>query len=93
MNGRTAGGNFAGGNSAGGEAEHAQVQVVVNGAPLHVPAGSTVADVVALFAPGVRDGRGAAVAVGDDVLPAGSWAGTPVTAGDRLEVLQAVAGG
>ena len=88
MNGSTVNGQTVDGQTVDGE-----VQVVVNGGPLRVPAGSTVADVVALFAPGVRDGRGAAVAVGDDVLPAGSWAGTTVAPGDRLEVLQAVAGG
>ena len=88
MNGETVDGETTDAETADGE-----VQVVVNGEPLRVPAASSVADVVALFAPGVRDGRGAAVAVGDDVLPAGSWAGTTVAPGDRLEVLQAVAGG
>ncbi|WP_432512300.1 sulfur carrier protein ThiS [Kineococcus sp. SYSU DK001] len=69
------------------------VEVFVNSEPLRVPAGSSVADVVARFAPAAVDGRGTAVALGEEVVPAGSWARTPVAAGDRLEVLQAVAGG
>lgn len=70
-----------------------QVEVLVNGEALRVPVGSTVADVVGLFAPSVEGGRGTAVAVGDAVVPAGDWSRTPVAAGDRIEVLQAVAGG
>ncbi|WP_432496395.1 sulfur carrier protein ThiS [Kineococcus auxinigenes] len=68
-------------------------EVVVNGEPLRVPVGSSVADAVALFAPSVTAGRGTAVALSEEVVPAGRWADTPVAAGDRLEVLQAVAGG
>lgn len=68
-------------------------EVFVNSEPLQVPAGSSVADVVARFAPGAVDGRGTAVAVGEVVVPAGQWARTPVAAGDHLEFLQAVAGG
>ena len=83
----------AGTTGTAGGAGTAEVEVLVNSEPLRVPAGSSVADVVALFAPGAVDGRGTAVAVGDDVVPAGCWADTPVAAGDRLEVLGAVAGG
>ncbi|MCI2237574.1 sulfur carrier protein ThiS [Paenibacillus sp. TRM 82003] len=74
-------------------ATNGQVEVLVNGEPLRVPAGSSVADVVARFAPGLEPGRGTAVALADEVVPTGSWGSTAVTAGDRLEVLQAVAGG
>ena len=69
------------------------IEVVVNGQLLSVPPGSSVADVVARFAPSVQCGRGTAVAVGDAIVPAGRWADTLVAVGDRLEVLQAVAGG
>lgn len=69
------------------------IEVVVNGRPLPVPPGSSIADVVARFAPSVQSGRGTAVAVGDAIVPGGRWADTLVVAGDRLEVLQAVAGG
>ncbi|SDQ78730.1 sulfur carrier protein ThiS [Quadrisphaera sp. DSM 44207] len=70
------------------------VDVVVNGEPMSLPVGATVADVVARLAPDAVGGaRGTAVALGDEVVPSGSWAATPVVAGDRLEVLRAVAGG
>lgn len=69
------------------------IQVVVNGEAASVPDGSSVADVVARCAPGAAGGRGTAVALSDAVVPAGRWATTPVAAGDRLEVLTAVAGG
>lgn len=69
------------------------IEVRVNGGVLQVPPGSTVADVVARWSPAAAGGRGVAVAVHDEVVPAGRWASTPVAAGDRLEVVQAVAGG
>jgi sulfur carrier protein len=68
-------------------------EVVVNGGPVRVPDGSTVADVVARCVPGAAGHRGTAVAVSDEVVPAGRWGSTPVAPGDRIEVLQAVAGG
>ena len=68
------------------------VEVVVNGDRLQLPEGATVADVVARVAPGTG-GRGTAVAVGDEVVPAGRWATTALADGDRVEVLHAVAGG
>ncbi|WP_432483924.1 sulfur carrier protein ThiS [Kineococcus esterisolvens] len=70
-----------------------EVEVLVNGEPLRVPEGSSVAEVVARFAPSLEPGRGVAVALSEEVVPSGRWARTPVAAGDRLEVLQAVAGG
>ncbi len=69
------------------------IEVNVNGSPLQVPQGSTVADVVARWSPAAADGCGVAVAVREEVVSAGRWASTPVAAGDRLEVVQAVAGG
>ena len=67
------------------------MNVMVNGKVLDVPEGATVADVVDHLLGGVRSG--AAVALAEEVVPAGQWASTTVVAGDRLEVLQAVAGG
>lgn len=64
---------------------------MVNGKPLNVPEGSTVADVVDRFAKGRC--AGTAVALAEEVVPAGQWVTTRVAAGDRLEILQAVAGG
>ncbi|WP_432496764.1 sulfur carrier protein ThiS [Kineococcus gypseus] len=70
-----------------------QLEVLVNGEALRVPDGASVADVVAAFAPGLEAGRGTAVALGEEVVPAGAWGSTPVAAGDRLELVRAVAGG
>ena len=67
------------------------MDVLVNGKVLDVPEGATVADVVDQLL-GVRR-SGTAVALAEEVVPAGQWATTTVVAGDRLEVLQAVAGG
>lgn len=67
------------------------MDVMVNGQVLSVPEGATVADVVQRFLKGDRSGT--AVALAEEVVPAGRWASTTVAAGDRLEVLQAVAGG
>lgn len=67
------------------------MDVMVNGKVMSVPEGATVADVVQRFIKGGRSGT--AVALAEEVVPAGRWATTTVAAGDRLEVLQAVAGG
>ena len=67
------------------------VDVMVNGEVVSVPEGAAVDDVVQCLIKGRCSG--AAVALGDEVVPASRWATTTVAAGDRLEVLQAVAGG
>jgi sulfur carrier protein len=85
------------------------IQVFVNGDARSFPEGACVADVVAdMVADVVADvvaGRpvsgdglparagGIAVALDQDVVPAGRWALTPLGDGDRLEILGAVAGG
>ncbi len=68
------------------------MNAVVNGNPVALGDGSTVADVVALLAGG-HDGRGVAVAVNGSVVPRTGWPGTGVTEGDRIEVLVATQGG
>ena len=48
------------------------LSLTVNGDPLALPAGSTIADVVAeIVGPG--DGRGIAVAVDREVVPKSAW--------------------
>jgi sulfur carrier protein len=77
------------------------LEIVVNGKPVRLPSGASVADVLRhLLAPATADAidetavpGGIAVALGDEVVPASRWAATPVRHGDRLEVLGAVAGG
>ena len=62
----------------------------VNGAPRELPAGTTVAALVAqLGAPGT----GTAVAVDLEVVPRGAWERTTIPDGARVEVLTAVQGG
>lgn len=68
------------------------VLVHVNGAPAALQPGATLFD--ALVAAGADPSRtGVAVAVNDRVVPRAAWAATRLAPGDRVEVLQAVAGG
>ena len=64
----------------------------VNGDALSVPAGSTVADVVAQVV-GADDPKGIAVAVDRSVIPRSQWHSTPVLVGSQIEVVTAAAGG
>jgi sulfur carrier protein len=66
------------------------IEVVVNGAPHRFGGGTTVADVVAALAPSPK---GIAVAVNAALVPRSTWADTPVTGGDRIELLTAAQGG
>ena len=72
------------------------MEITVNGVAASVPDGASLAEVVqatrtATGAP--VDGGGVAVALGDVVVAAGTWATTTVAPGARVEVLRAVAGG
>ena len=64
----------------------------VNGEPVQVASGATIADLVAQL---VEDdnARGVAVAVDRSVIPRSEWASTPARAGSLVEVVSAVAGG
>ena len=64
--------------------------VSVNGEHRTVPAGTTVAELVADVTPAPR---GVAVAVNDAVVPRSQWQSTPLGDADRVEVLTAVPGG
>lgn len=66
--------------------------VQVNGIPVPLrPADSLVAVLAAAGADPARPGI--AVAVNDRVVPRAAWSSTHLAPGDRVEVLQAVAGG
>ncbi len=73
--------------------------VSVNGRPREVPAGATVASVIALgdLAPGLLEAgsppRGVAVAVDGEVVPRRRWTSLELREGDGVEVLAAIAGG
>lgn len=78
------------------------ILVHVNGEPLDLPDAVTVRDLVAdrLGREVGDDGRacdgtplGVAVAVDDAVLPRSRWAGTPLAAEARYELVTAVQGG
>jgi sulfur carrier protein len=69
---------------------HLHLVLLVNGEPLELPNGSTVAQLVEAL--GLR-GRRVAVAVNRDVVPRSAFAGRPLARGDRVEILEAVGGG
>ncbi|MCW0212568.1 MAG: sulfur carrier protein ThiS [Pseudonocardia sp.] len=66
------------------------MDVWINGERHALGGGATVVD--ALAALGAPE-KGVAVAVDDAVVPRGSWAGTTLAEGARVEVLTAVQGG
>jgi len=68
------------------------VTLSVNGVPLEVPVGATIADVVASLTE-QEDPRGVAVAVDRCVIPRSEWATTAARAGSLVEVVGAAAGG
>jgi sulfur carrier protein len=68
------------------------VNVTVNGDPRELPAGATVATVVAAL-PNAPEGRGVAVAVEGEVVPRAKWSSTAIHEGASVEVVVAVQGG
>jgi sulfur carrier protein len=64
----------------------------VNGEPVEVAAGSTIADLVAQLTD-QDEPTGVAVAVDRCVIPRSEWATTPARAGSLVEVVGAAAGG
>ncbi|MFE9421853.1 sulfur carrier protein ThiS [Kitasatospora sp. NPDC006697] len=66
------------------------IPLTVNGEPREVPAGATLAELVAELSTAPS---GVAAALNETVVPRGSWPRTPLTAGDRVEILTAVQGG
>jgi sulfur carrier protein len=66
--------------------------VELNGDRVEVADGASVADAVA--AAGADSGRrGVAVAVDGEVVPRSGWEGTPLSEGQRVEVVEAIQGG
>jgi sulfur carrier protein len=68
------------------------LSVTINGEDRELPAGATVASVIASLhnAPG---GRGVAVAVEGEVVPRAQWSNTELREGATVEVVVAVQGG
>jgi sulfur carrier protein len=68
------------------------VSVRVNGEPVQLEPGATLADLVRDLT-GEEDPRGVAVAVDRCVVPRSEWATTHARAGSLVEVVTAAAGG
>ena len=64
----------------------------VNGEPVEVRAGATIAEIVTALTD-AEDPKGVAVAVDRAVIPRSEWSTTPARAGSLVEVVSAVAGG
>jgi sulfur carrier protein len=65
-------------------------RAIVNGAPVDLAPGTTVAEMVAAH---VDSQRGIAVAVDREVIPRSAWGTTVVASGATVEIVSAVAGG
>jgi sulfur carrier protein len=68
------------------------VVLSLNGEPVRVAAGSTIADLVARLTE-ADDPKGVAVAVDRSVVPRSEWATTMAQEGSLVEVVSAAAGG
>lgn len=66
------------------------IEITVNGEPRALAA-TTVGEALAALAQ--PPGRGLAVALNGALVTRARWDSTPVTAGDRLEIVRAVSGG
>ncbi len=66
--------------------------LLVNGEPVEVRSGTTIADIVTALT-GADNPKGVAVAVDRAVIPRSEWSTTPARAGSLVEVVSAVAGG
>ena len=69
-----------------------EIALRVNGEPMSVADGATIADLVARLTED-DDPKGVAVAVDRCVVPRSEWATTPARAGSLVEVVGAAAGG
>ncbi|MGZ8273269.1 MAG: sulfur carrier protein ThiS [Burkholderiaceae bacterium] len=68
----------------------ASVRLTVNGEPVDVPAGSTVADLLRTLD---TAGKRVAVERNGEIVPRSQHSTTVLAAGDRLEIVVAVGGG
>jgi sulfur carrier protein len=67
------------------------IEVHINGQQRILSEGSTVRSLLEEL--GIADRDGTAVAVNMEVIPRGAHITTPLHAGDRIEIVQAVGGG
>ena len=66
------------------------MRVTVNGEATDLPAGTSVADLIALLE---LEPRGIAVAVDGEVVTRRTWGERPLAAGERIEILSIAQGG
>lgn len=66
------------------------MQLTINGEPKTVPAALTVADLVERLA---LTGKRIAIELNGEIVPRSRHVATPLTEGDRLEIVVAVGGG
>jgi sulfur carrier protein len=66
------------------------MRVTVNGEATELPAGASVADLIALLE---LEPRGIAVAVDGEVVTRRTWGVRPLAAGERVEILSIAQGG
>jgi sulfur carrier protein len=66
------------------------MRVTVNGEATDLPAGTTVAGLIALLE---LEPRGIAVAVDGEVVTRRTWGERPLAAGERIEILSIAQGG
>ena len=71
-------------------AELPLLELLVNGDPRAVPAGCSVSTLIESL--GLGDRR-VAIALNRSVVPRSEYGSTPLAAGDRVEILEAVGGG
>ena len=74
------------------EATH-KLDIVLNGEPYEVPAGTTVAELLRQLEIEPETARGIAVAVNEEVVRRSQWGMVQLQAGDRVEVVTARQGG
>ncbi len=67
------------------------MNVVVNGESRELAGGATLSDLMSALSTDPR--RGLAAAVNGEVVPRAEWGATELSEADRVEVVQAVAGG
>ncbi len=68
----------------------AAIAIEVNGEARQVPAGATVADLLALLALAAPK---VAVERNEEIVPRSAWATTALAPGDRLEIVHFIGGG
>jgi sulfur carrier protein len=69
------------------------MRVELNGRPVQMPTGATVADAVLEAGAEPGDGRGIAVAVDGEVIRRAEWTRTKLHSDQSVEVVHAVQGG